>query len=237
MIYAQEYFSGGEYADYLGERKALQRNFRRRILLLKKLSPNSERLFEIGSGYGYFLDLACRHWKVKGIEISYFAAQQAQDRGLEVLCADYLSVDIQDFRPQVICLWDTIEHLKNPRQFLEKIASDLQPAGLVTISTGDIGAWLPRIQKSRWRLIHPPSHLWYFSSKTLIEMLSDVGFETIRVVYPIFYRSLRALLGPISRYLPRTIGDLPIPLQTGDIMEVYAYRRSPEQRGNTSQKD
>jgi SAM-dependent methyltransferase len=229
LIYSEDYFSGGEYPDYLGEQKALIRNFRRRILVLKKLSPNSERLVEIGSGYGYFHDLASRHWKVKGVEISEFAAQQAQDRGLDVLCVDYLSVNMQDFKPQIICLWDTIEHIKNPRKVLEKIVYDLQPGGLITISTGDIGAWLPRIQKSNWRLIHPPSHLWYFSSKTLTQLLLDVGVKPIQVIRPIFYRSLRAFLGPISKYLPRSIGDLPIPLQTGDIIEVYAYKCSPYQ--------
>jgi hypothetical protein len=107
---------------------------------------------------------------------------------------------------------------------LEKLATDVKPGGLVAVSTGDIASLLARHQGSRWRLIHPPTHLWYFSAATLSALLEAVGFEPIRVVRPHYYRSLRTYVGGLAKHLPESVGDMPIPLQTGDLMEIYARR-------------
>lgn len=230
-IYTDRYFYGPEfiggkteYVNYRREQKALASNFRRRIQILRRLAPDAMRLVEIGSGYGYFLELAGRQWRVQGLEISAHAAQEAQKLGVPCICGDYLLHDMRTFMPDIVCLWDTIEHLLSPRRLLEKVASDLRSHGVIAISTGDIGSILPRLQGRHWRLIHPPTHLWYFSSATLIRLLRAVGFEPVKVVHPWYYRSLRTCLGPPARFLPQRIADLPIPIQTGDLMEVYARK-------------
>lgn len=230
-IYTDRYFHGPEfiggkteYVNYRREQKALTSNFRRRIQILRRLAPNAMRLVEIGSGYGYFLQLARRQWHVQGFEISAHAAQEAQRLDVPCVCGDYLLHDMGAYQPDIVCLWDTIEHFISPRRMLEKVASDLQPQGVIAISTGDIDAILPRLQGSHWRLIHPPTHLWYFSSATLTRLLREVGFRPVKVVHPFFYRSIRTCLGPLSRFLPQCVADLPIPIQTGDLMEVYAHK-------------
>ncbi|MBI4454639.1 MAG: methyltransferase domain-containing protein [Acidobacteria bacterium] len=224
-LYTETYYQGAEYADYMGERKALARNFQQRIAILRRLAPEARKLVEIGSGYGFFLEMAGRYWGVKGFEISEYAAQQAQRMSLPCIQGDYLLEDIAAEKSDIVCLWDAIEHLRTPRLVLEKVEADLRPRGVVAISTGDIGALLPRLQKARWRLIHPPTHLWYFSLTLLLRLLREVGFEPVKISYPFHYRSLRWLAGRVSRCAPRWIGDLPIPLQTGDIVEVYARKR------------
>jgi hypothetical protein len=98
----------------------------------------------------------------------------------------------------------------------------MTPGGVVAISTGDIGAWLPRLQRARWRQVHPPTHLWYFSVGTLTRLLESVGFRVVRVVRPLFYRSLRLYLRGCGSLLPKRLGDVAVPLQTWDLMEVYA---------------
>src|SRR5262245_22186186 len=60
-LYMDAYFAGGEYADYVADRSILQRNFARRIGQLLRLKPGG-KLLEIGSAYGFFLELARRHW-------------------------------------------------------------------------------------------------------------------------------------------------------------------------------
>ncbi len=230
-VYTDVYFQGlayvpgeTEYVDYQRERQALACNFHRRIAILRGLAGNAKRLVEIGSGYGFFLELAGRYWEVEGFEISEHAARQAQRLGARCICADYLLHDGRASVPDIACLWDTIEHLASPRHVLEKLAADLPPQGLIAISTGDIGAILPRLQGRHWRLIHPPTHLWYFSLPTLVQLLREVGFEPVKIVYPFYYRSLRTCIGKLSHYLPRRLGDWPIPIQTGDLMEVYAQK-------------
>ena len=60
-------------------------------------------------------------------------------------------------------MWDTIEHLKRPDLFVQKAAADLRPGGLIALTTGDIGSLNARLRGARWRMIHPPTHLHYFS--------------------------------------------------------------------------
>jgi len=225
-LYGAGYYSGpgGEYVDYRGERRAARRNGRRRVNVLRRLAPAADSLFEIGSGFGYFLELAAARWSSAGIEVSAHAAAEAQRLNLRCVHGDYLTTPAAYPAPQIVCLWDTIEHLAAPRKVLEKIAAELSPGGIVAVSTGDIGSWLPRLQRERWRLIHPPTHLWYFSVVTLTRLFQDTGFSVVRVAHPPFYRSLRLYLRRFAAYLPAAVGDWAVPLQTWDLMEVYARR-------------
>ena len=59
-----------------------------------------------------------------------------------------------------MCLWDTIEHLAEPEAYLEKIAKSLPVGGWLFLTTGDIGSPMARARGSRWRMIHPPTHLY-----------------------------------------------------------------------------
>ena len=69
---------------------------------------------------------------------------------------DFLSEDFGGRRFDVICMWDTIEHLAKPDEFLARAASLLIPNGLLYLTTGDIGSWNARWRKEAWRQIHPP---------------------------------------------------------------------------------
>jgi SAM-dependent methyltransferase len=223
-LYGADYFSGAEYPDYRGERRAARRNGLRRVRVLRQLAPGARTLFEIGCGYGYFLELANALWSSSGIEVSAHAAAEAARLRLRCEYGDYLETPAASPPPDVVCLWDTIEHLVAPRKVLEKVAAEISPGGIVAISTGDIGAWLPRLQRERWRQIHPPTHLWYFSVATLTRLLQETGFRVVRVAHPPLYRSLRLCLRGVADWIPDGLGDRAVPLQTWDLMEIYAQR-------------
>ena len=56
VIYAENYFKGEEYADYLSDKLILQTNFQKRLNSLKKLAspPTFENVLELGCAYGFF---------------------------------------------------------------------------------------------------------------------------------------------------------------------------------------
>jgi SAM-dependent methyltransferase len=223
-LYDADYFTGAEYVDYRGDRRATEKNARRRIRILRRLAPTAHTLFEIGSAYGYFLEAAGGSWSSSGIEVSAHATREAERNGIRCTRGDYTSAAAPNPAPDIVCMWDTIEHLADPRGALEKVAAEIAPGGLVAISTADIGTWLPRLQRARWRQIHPPTHLWYFSAVTLTTLLQQVGLRVLRVIHPAFYRSLRLYVPQLALGLPTWVGDLPVPLQTWDLVEVYAVR-------------
>lgn len=192
-LYEKGYFFGEEYQDYLKDKAVLQKNFR---LRLEELAPHLDparhkRLFEIGCAYGFFLELArSRFESVAGMDVVEDGVRHARSLGLDAERGDFLARDFGGRRFDVITLWDTIEHLRSPQLFLEKAASLLDSGGLVAITTGDIESLNARLKKDKWRLIHPPTHAHYFSTRTLRRLLERQGFEVVGESHCGFYRSV-----------------------------------------------
>jgi len=238
-LYGEDYFHGDEYADYVAEGPELRRNFRERLTTLERLQPATERrrLYEVGAAYGFFLDEArLLYDDLAGIDISEDAAKYARgELGVDVVADDYLTASVGE-PVDLLCMWDTIEHLGRPREFLEKAANDVRPGGLLALTTGDIGSLNARLRGRRWRMIHPPTHLHYFSRETLGRLLDDVGFDVIHVETAGNSRSLRAIAyallvlkagrhGVFRRIERLRVLDKGVTLDLGDIMFMVARRR------------
>jgi SAM-dependent methyltransferase len=192
-IYGTNYFFGGEYLNYLEEKNSLQKNFKKWIPLIRKFIPHG-KLFEIGSAYGFFLELARNYWEVQGIDISKPACDHAKNLGLNVQCGDFLDIPVEAGEYNVFCLWDTVEHLYRPDLYIKKIRDTIAPGGIICMTTGDIDAFVPKIRRGKWRMIHPPTHLFYFSKKTIFTLLRKNDFNIIHASYVGFYRSLKRTL-------------------------------------------
>ena len=187
------YFHGKEYSNYKQDKKVLQKNFNLRLKILKKFkSFVSHNLLEIGSAYGFFLEVANKYFlKVKGIDITREGCYHAKNKlRLDVICQDFLKWNVKSAQYDIICMWDTIEHLKRPDLFIKKINKVLKKDGLLALTTGDISSIVAKLRGEKWRLIHPPTHVHYFSRKVLLNLLTKHGFEVVYVGYPGFYRSL-----------------------------------------------
>jgi len=175
--YEQNFFSEGAYADYQRDKPALQRNFRRLVERLRRIQP-AGRLFEVGCAYGFFLELAQRRWESEGIDIHGEGIRHARNT-LKVTAREghFLKVQLPEAHYDWVVMWDTIEHLRNPGDYLDRAARILKPGGRLALTTGDVGSWMARLQGKRWRLYYPPHHLHYFSRATLGRLLRDRGLE------------------------------------------------------------
>src|SRR5207249_258065 len=159
----------------------------------------SGSLLEIGYAYGFFLDEARRRFaRVVGVDISQDAALKGRERSmLETHAGDFLRMSFAPASFDVVCLWDTVEHLEFPYEYLIKARSLLTAGGHVFMTTGDLGSWNARLRGARWRQIHPPTHLHYFSRKTLEALLVRVGFEVLGVETAAYYHSVHNVLGTL----------------------------------------
>lgn len=197
QIYGPDYFHGEEYADYVAEGASLKANFRDRLRTLLAHVPDAAQksLFEIGCAYGFFLGEARHRFRsVAGIDIADDAIRHARDViGVDAVRGDYASV-VLDGKRDVFCLWDTIEHLNHPDHYIAKISKEITPGGIIAITTGDIDSLNARLRGARWRLIHPPTHLHYFSRATLTGLLKRHGFSVVHVEHPGNSRTLGAIL-------------------------------------------
>lgn len=237
-LYAENYFKGEEYFDYEREESALRKNFRRTLRLIRRYAPDARRLCEVGVAYGYFLDEASKHYESIGFDISEAAVRRASERfGLDVHCAGFLDQSFDNLF-DVVCLWDTVEHLAEPPRYLAKAHANLRPGGLLALSTGDIGAWTARLRGRRWRLIHPPTHLHYFTAESMNTLLTRLGFETVYLRHRAFWRSADAVAYQVLTHgrpgagatlhaalLKTGLLNFSFPLNTLDLMTVLAVKR------------
>jgi len=239
-LYNEEFFTGAEFNDYAGDEKFFRKNFALRYRELRPfLDPTRhQHLLEIGSAYGFFLDeVRERFASVQGIDITDAGVRYARDElKLDVVQADFLAHDYGAQKFDVVCMWDTIEHLREPHRYVEKIAAHTEAGALLAITTADIESFNARLRKEKWRMIHPPTHLHYFSPRTIARMLDTYGFDVIDNRYCGFYRSignmaynilvLRQQKPQFYQPLERLgIGGLGFYLNLYDIMHVIARRR------------
>ena len=241
-IYTENYFNGEEYLDYLNDKTAFDYNFKNKLRKITRLFPKEsiQNVLEIGCAYGLFgntLRSYIPSAQYKGIDVvPEPIAYGKTELKLDLILGDYLNSGPPTRLYTDVFMWDVIEHLKDPHEFLIKANKELELNGRIYITTGDIGALIPRIRKKKWRMIHPPSHLHYFSKKTIQDLLQRNGFEIVHISYPPLYRSLkqiyyslfllkrdkkRSIIESIYKRLPEKIN---IPFNTFDIMFVIAKK-------------
>lgn len=179
-LYSAQYFAGEEYRNYLEERPIIEKHFDARLNKLLQYLPNpdSKHLLEIGCAYGFFLTLAKKVFAtVEGVDISADAISYAR-REFQLRVAE---IDFLEYFPEnsinVICMWDTLEHVQSPHAYIKKATSLLGRGGFIAITTGDIDSIVARMRGAQWRQIHPPTHLHYFSKRTLANLLERHGFK------------------------------------------------------------
>ena len=64
-------------------------------------------------------------------------------------------------------MWDYIEHSLDPRSEVEKAHELLRRGGILALSTGDVDSLVGRLSGSRWHLLTPRHHNFFFGSSTL----------------------------------------------------------------------
>jgi len=232
-IYGKNYFFGDEYIDYLSEEAILKIGFRKIKNQLLRLFPTNKKmpdLLEIGSAYGFFLDVAKQDFNVAGVEISSDAVEYSRKKGYEIFHGELSEFDLHE-KYDIAVSFATLEHLVSPDEIVKQAFSCLKPNGFFYITTIDIGSLFARFRGNKWRMIHPPTHVSYFSSSTLQSLMKRNGFKVVECK-PIWqYRSLDVLLLPkfANSLFYRLVNFLgltrvPIPFNFGDIIGLLVQK-------------
>lgn len=223
---------------YLAERQGRVLTFRRNVRPLLALMSDvpRPRLLDVGCYAGIFLEIVAAHgWEAQGIEPSEWAAEQARRRGLDVITGTLSTAGLPARSFDVVTLWDVIEHLTDPKAELQRVNQVLQPGGLVCIHTIDVGGLVPRLMGRHWPWLME-MHLYYFSRRTLADLLERTGFQVIRQFAQGRYALLDYLLAQGSAISPRLsrllrgaaarlgIGQWAIPVNLGDLFTTIARK-------------
>jgi 2-polyprenyl-3-methyl-5-hydroxy-6-metoxy-1,4-benzoquinol methylase len=245
-IYGREYFeraendsSGQGYLDYLQDADEHRLNARRRLDAIERLAPGRGRLFDVGAAAGFFADEARkRGWSVQGVDVSPFMTGYARDElGVDMSTGLFQAVEDLD-RYDLITMWDYIEHSIDPVGDVRRAAGALEPGGLLVLSTGDIDTLTAKLSGSRWHLLTPNHHNFYFSTATLRRLLGDAGLVVVSARHSASYFSIRYLVHKLRTMLPwsslldrvadRTaaspLGERAVPVTLGDVVTIVARK-------------
>jgi SAM-dependent methyltransferase len=188
--YNSTYFNGGEYQDYQSSEKTIKKNFQDFTEKLIRLKSSGD-LLELGCAYGYFLDLAKKYWKIKGIDISADAIKSCSKRfGQDVICGDFLDIPFPPDSYDLITGFDMIEHVNHPREYIFKAFRILRKYGRLALTTGNMTSLSAILMGKKWRLLTPPGHLTFFSEQGMKGLLEEAGFKNISFTTAGYYRSM-----------------------------------------------
>ena len=233
--YTEDYFSGGHsdgYADYLGAEPVLRREFARSVEFIRGYRGGG-KLLELGCAYGFFLMEAARHFDVAGIELAADAAEHGRRAGLNVVqgMADEATLR-QIGHVDVIVLFDVIEHLPDPRETLALCHQQLNPGGIIVITTGNFGSMVAKLAGVRWRLMTPPQHLWFFTQESMRRLSTGLGLAVEHVDHPWKTVPASLILFQLQRMLglrpagAATASRIGVPVNLFDAMRIV-LRKAP----------
>jgi 2-polyprenyl-3-methyl-5-hydroxy-6-metoxy-1,4-benzoquinol methylase len=153
--------------------------------LLARLGPPAGRtLLEIGCGAGFFLKSAERMgWRVSGVEFSAEASKfGAEVLGLDIRREPAEAMTIAPKSFDAVIMFDTIEHLFDPRAALTSSARALVPGGQLLVGTPNFRAFSRRLLGASWAVLSPLEHLYYFDERTLGRLVESCGFGGVTFV-------------------------------------------------------
>lgn len=141
-------------------------------------------VLDVGCGYGTHLALAAeRGWKCFGVEVSDHARKMAQER---LGGAAYVVENVSDLIPHefdLVLILDTLEHLPSPYTLLYSLFSigAITPKTRVVISTPNAGSEDAVRDPANWAYRHPPSHLVFYTERSISYLLKRLHFTIIEV--------------------------------------------------------
>jgi 2-polyprenyl-3-methyl-5-hydroxy-6-metoxy-1,4-benzoquinol methylase len=162
------------------------------------------RILDFGAGIGVLAEqLRSLGAAVVCVEPDPEARREAANRGL----TSYASLEALragEAAPQfdLITAIEVVEHLEDPVRYLELLREFIAPGGALFLTTPNFQSLQARLRGCRWQQYQNPTHLFYFTGRSLERALHLAGFRSVvrlrtRVVYPRH--------GTLRRVLQRTL--------------------------------
>ncbi len=167
--------------DYAAER------FERELRLFRKHCRRG-RVLDVGCSSGAFLfQLKGRFpadYDILGTDVSGAPLDYAESRGVPVVRGDFPAQDFGGRQFDAVTFWAVLEHLAEPRLFLERAWRALKPEGVCFVLVPNLGSLAMRLLGARYRYVYP-QHLNYFSRGTLRRLVEE-RFEVVETRFTHF---------------------------------------------------
>jgi len=150
--------------------------------------PRGGAVLDVGCSSGAFLYQLNQRFpgahEILGTDVSGAPLDYAESKGVPVLRGDFLAYDFGGKKFDAVTFWAVLEHLLEPKRFLEKAASIVKPRGFCFVLVPNMRSLGVRAIGKRYRYIYP-QHLNYFTAATLRRIVETV-FEVSEMAFTHF---------------------------------------------------
>ena len=162
--------------------------FKPRALFLKEninSNHHNGNLLEIGSAYGYFCEEIKKlnlFKKVVAIEPTPDLANVLRNKNIDVIESSYEEAEL-NFKFDVIVNFEVIEHLFDPKEFLQWCFNNLNPGGCLYLTCPNIGGFETVVLGKESDTVDH-EHINLFNTQSIKGMVENAGFEKVIVSTP-----------------------------------------------------
>jgi 2-polyprenyl-3-methyl-5-hydroxy-6-metoxy-1,4-benzoquinol methylase len=217
------------YSKYNGKTKdqiydPLTKQSYLKVLELLDSYGGGKDILDVGCGNGSFVDAAMEQgYNIKGIELSQTAVNIAQEFGLPVQNMDFFSSEIEDASFDVLSMFEVIEHLPEPIQFLKRAEHVVKRGGLIYLTTPNFNALDRKVFGDKWS-VFGREHLTYFTLPTLIDAINNhTGLEVV-------HAETRNISGELITYFSKFVRRSPKSAGRSNSGEISKHSPVPDAR-------
>ena len=151
------------------------------FFLIKRISGENIKLLDYGGGAGFFINSSQK----LGIKNSYLFEPSENLRRTAIekvgIKKNYVTDNLSKFKLKFnfVSMFDVIEHLPQERvhPLVQELKKHMEPGSYLFGQTPNRLSLNLKISRSKDPVISPPSHLIYFTKKSLDKLLRENGFE------------------------------------------------------------
>lgn len=141
----------------------------------------ASRVLDIGCFDGGFLEMLPATILKAGVEINPAASQRAAERGVQLVASDFHDLDVVAETFDLVSAFDVIEHVHNPKAFLETLSAVVRPGGYVLFATGNLDSPTWRVLRSRYLYSWYLEHIAFVSPRWVNRHAQSLGFEVAAI--------------------------------------------------------
>lgn len=173
-----------------------------------------ETILDVGCGTGRLIQyLAKVGFKVAGCDIAKVAviAARLKNPGIKIMKASATKLPYADNSFDLVCAISVIEHLTAAQtdKFLAQTSRVLKSHGFVFLVTPNFATPLKILQGQKWFGYSDPTHITFYSPRSLSAILTQFGFSNIQKNFPIKYTSsLEWEFPPLLSKLPTALKQI-----------------------------
>jgi len=179
-------YSSGVYARAGGRLGVMLDGFlsmlhRSRLRLLQRVTKG-RFILDVGCGKGRFVSVAGKQgWVSVGYEQSKSQADSARDSfNINVVSGISLTNEVGGQRFDAITSWHVLEHVPDPRTFVQEMVALLKPEGVLVLEVPNVTSWQARIGRGLWFHADIPRHLHHFRLDDLRAILNAQNLTILK---------------------------------------------------------